>query len=285
MTGQSKRRRSKAASLADVIALIGALSQRGAQLRRGDGVVAAEVVSATGNVLLTPTAAVVAEAQRRAWIGPKGEAGSSALTAEGRRALKKARSRRAEARAQQAPTSTRLPQHNPRESPLAWLASRQDGDGRAMLTDAQLAAGERLRVELTLAALTPRVTMSWSGVPGPSGRGGGSDIGQEMADTVVAARARVTLALRAVGPEAAGILIDVCGHLRGLEEIARTAGWPKRSARLVLQQALSALARHYGLAPQVDIERLIGQRLRHWGAADYRPRIDGSSRGIPDQED
>ena len=86
---------------------------------------------------------------------------------------------------------------------------------------------------------------------------------------------RVRLALKAVGPELCGILIDVCCHLKGLEEAERSAGWPQRSGKVVLQLALTRLARHYGILPAEDEPRR--SPVRHWGAPDYRPSIDGGS--------
>jgi hypothetical protein len=142
-----------------------------------------------------------------------------------------------------------------------------------LISDEQFQAGERLRGELTLAGLTPRVTMSWTGIPGPGG-GQGVINGLTVSETAIAARQRVMRALDAVGAEHAGILIDVCGHLKGLEAIATAEGWPRRSAKLVLQRALTALARHYGLLPTVPVERAIRERLRHWGTDDYRPTLE-----------
>lgn len=217
-------------------------------------------------------------AVRRGWIGDDGTQGRLVLTPEGRTALRRARSQlvtaNAQASAGPAPPAARQPTENPAESPLSWLRGRRDADGRQMLTATQIAAGERLRMELTIAGMTPRVTMAWSGTPISGDRGAAAaGFSRDLADNVIAARSRVTAALRAVGPELGDILIDVCGHLRGLEEIARTERWPRRSAKLILQRALSALARHYGLEPQITAEETIARRLRHWGADDYRPTL------------
>ncbi|MFD2182068.1 DUF6456 domain-containing protein [Rhodoplanes azumiensis] len=133
------------------------------------------------------------------------------------------------------------------ESPLAWLARRKGRDGRAMIEPVQLLAGERLRADFTFAQLGPRVTVDWSATlaPGASGGGGGP---AAMTDAVLAARQRLAAALRASGSEFAGLLLDVCCFLKGLEEIERERGWPARSAKVVLQLGLDRLARHYGLA-------------------------------------
>jgi hypothetical protein len=92
-----------------------------------------------------------------------------------------------------------------------------------------------------------------------------------MSDRAVAARQRFHRALDAVGVELAGLLVDVCCRDIGLVAAERARGWPLRSAKVVLDVALTALARHYGLiAPDRPVER----RPRHWGDADYRPTLD-----------
>ena len=72
-----------------------------------------------------------------------------------------------------------------------------------------------------------------------------------------------------------GVLIDVCCHLKGLEEAERAAGWPQRSGKIVLQLALTRLARHYGL--ETHISTNTAGAVRHWGSSDYRPQIDVQS--------
>lgn len=169
------------------------------------------------------------------------------------------------------------PSAGPCESPLDWLRRHRDRSGAPLITDEQFAAGERLRADHHFAGLDPRVTASWS-VVAPCTRGCGGAAG-EIADNVLAARERVNRALMAVGPELAGVLVDVCCNLRGLEQVEQRNGWALRSAKVVLQLALSALARHYGMIPPTACSR---PRSRHWGAPDYRPAISEPTPGDPD---
>ena len=156
------------------------------------------------------------------------------------------------------------------ESPLAWLATRRNGKGQALLNPAFLEAGERLRRDLTFAQMLPRVTASWD----PSLGGGDRHSAPiSYSETVIAARQRASAALRAAGPEFAGLLMDVCGFLKGLELIETERLWPRRSAKLVLELALSVLARHYGLETHARGPRNT-RGVQHWGSEDYRPSIN-----------
>ncbi|HZQ12608.1 MAG TPA: DUF6456 domain-containing protein [Pseudolabrys sp.] len=131
------------------------------------------------------------------------------------------------------------------ESPLAWLARRRGRGGRALIEAHQLQAGERLRVDFTFANLMPRTTTNWADPVAADGGGPTSPT-----DVMVAARQRVQRALDAAGPEFAGLLLDVCCFLKGLEDVERERAWPQRTAKVVLQLALERLARHYGYTPE-----------------------------------
>jgi hypothetical protein len=158
---------------------------------------------------------------------------------------------------------------------LAWLSRRRDKDGNALLSEAQFQAGERLRADFWFAQMTPRVTASWN--PAASSRRerkAAPGTGAELQDHVVAAKERVHRALRAVGPELAGILIDVCCHLKGLEDAERALGWPQRSGKVVLLMALTRLARHYGLLDDGNGAYSRRQQIRHWGTPDYCPTVE-----------
>ena len=136
------------------------------------------------------------------------------------------------------------------ESPLAWLARRRGRDGRPYVEPHQLQAGERLRADFTRASLMPRTTSNWAS-PISSDRSG-SNRARDFTETMVAARRCVHQALDNVGPEFAGLLLDVCCFLKGLEDVERERTWPARSAKVVLQLALERLARHYGYAAQTS---------------------------------
>lgn len=161
------------------------------------------------------------------------------------------------------------------ESPLAWLRQRKDPQGNAIISEAQFEAGERLRADFEHGGLSPRVTASWDGLSAAERTRRGAPAGAvSIRDNVTVARLRFRRAIDAVGPELAGILMDVCCHLVGLEEFEQKRGWPARSAKLVLSMALTSLARHYGLiAPEQPAG---GPRpdMTHWAEPGYRPTLE-----------
>jgi len=158
------------------------------------------------------------------------------------------------------------------ESPLAQIASRKDRLGRRFLCQAEVDAGERLRADYERACLVPRLGINWEQPISKGKAGAARPHGLEMSEAVLAARQRVEKAITAVGPELAGVLIDVCCFLKGLERVEAERGWPARSAKVVLKTALCALDRHYRPATASR------GKLLHWGSTDYRPRLAGAER-------
>jgi Domain of unknown function (DUF6456) len=150
------------------------------------------------------------------------------------------------------------------ESPLAWLARRKARNGCALITPEQLLSGERLRSDFTRAQLMPRITANWTSSVAQDRRSGTSTM--TLTEAVVAARQRVRNALEAVGPEFAGLLLDICCFLKGLEDTERERGWPPRSAKVVLQLGLDRLARHYGYRAEARGKTHAG--VRTWRAPD-----------------
>ncbi len=130
-------------------------------------------------------------------------------------------------------------------NPLLWLFRRKDKSGQSIIGAAAFAAGERLRSDLTFSGMLPNVTMNWSNAGGADRSHSGVKLNPTEAS--LASRQRVDLAMRAVGPEFAGLLMDICGFGKGLETIEMERGWPQRSGKVVARLALAALARHYGL--------------------------------------
>ena len=163
---------------------------------------------------------------------------------------------------------------NEGESPLGWLKSRKDRNGRPLIAEHQFEAGERLRADYWFAHLSQRVTSNWSAlVPSGRSRRAAPSSAAAFSDNALAAKQRVQQALREVGPELAGVLVDVCCELKGLEDAEKENGWPQRAGKVVLQIALTRLARHYGLIRD-EGARPGSRRLRHWGSKDFRPTLD-----------
>ena len=221
------------------------------------------------------------------WVEPARDGWGWKITRAGASIVREARASGVAARASVQPSASLPPARNialrpaarPRDSrhaatreaggSLAWLHSRRDKDGRPLISAEQLAAGERLAGDLWRARMTPRVTSVWTGVPGDAGsRRAAPGAGIDIADGVIAAKVRVERALKAVGPELAGPLIDVCGHMRGLDDIERLNGLPMRSGKMLIGTALTRLARHYGFLPPEHGEAEIARRIAGWMAED-----------------
>ena len=135
------------------------------------------------------------------------------------------------------------------ESPLARLKQR------GLIGGAQFDAGEKLRLDFTLAGLSPRLGIDLAAPRVTRSPGRPRRL---LNDTVIAAKQRFTAAMRAVGPGLSDLLFDVCCHWRGLEDAERSLGWPSRSGRIVLAIALDRLAEHYGMRMRG------GGKLRGW---------------------
>ncbi len=157
---------------------------------------------------------------------------------------------------------------NLKESPLCALSQRKGRDGRAFLSAFELEAGERLRADYNFGQIMPRMSANWEAAVS-AGRRSGGNTKADLSDNALAARQRVNAAIEAVGPELAGVLVDVCCFLKGLEDVETERCWPRRSAKLMLKTALGVLDRHYRPKTRGDSRR----NFVHWGTPDYRPRI------------
>lgn len=271
---------------AETIAVAGRLARKGAYAAAVDAAASkAFAVFSPRNAFERPiaevTARAVADAVHKGWLAPEPGGARLHLTEAGLRAVRRARS-------QQGATTARRPtggrsagtvsavsaasRPQPAEGPLAWLRRRKDRSGQPLITDAQFAAGERLAAAFHAAHLQARVTADWSAAAsGRRMRRGAPGAGVEMSDHVVAARERFHAALVAVGPELAGVLVDVCCHDAGLEAVERVRGWPQRSAKVVLDMGLTALARHFGL---IAPERPVHVRSRRWSEEGFSPSLE-----------
>lgn len=254
-----------------------ALSQRGAHIQSSGA--AAGFVMACKSTDLPPSpidGTLVTWLKSQGWLTAP-EADRMVLSATGRAVARRLPPElRSSSIAKSADADRRLgsaPMVDP-DSPLAWLRRRRGRDGQPMLSTEAYQAGERLRADFYRGLMAPRVTAQLTALPS-SGRRGAPGRGIELGEGTSAAQERVRRALSAVGPRLADVLIDVCCHMKGLEDTERARGMPQRAGHYVLGLALDALARHYGLLPPIDAGWPVNRRTRHWGEEGYRPGIDG----------
>lgn len=160
------------------------------------------------------------------------------------------------------------PQINRAESPLGRLAVTSGGE--AFLERHHIEAGERVRRLVERAQLQPRMTTGYSVSPAVR-KAPAYTI--EISDLAADARRDVASIYRLLPRDCAGVVIDVCGLLKGLQEVERERAWPRRSAKLVLRIGLEELAHHYGLAPFA--RRRTGEEMRSWMEHDARPSTLG----------
>ncbi|MEL6298949.1 MAG: DUF6456 domain-containing protein [Pseudomonadota bacterium] len=144
-----------------------------------------------------------------------------------------------------------------RDTPLAWLRSRKGRDGAPLLSEADMKAGLRIRADFLSAQRTARTTVSFDATEGGQSADGQSAHNgvADRIDRSIAAQQRLRSAYMCLGPELAGVIVDVCCHDRGLAQVEKTRALPARSAKHFLQIGLGQLARHYGYAnrgPDVD---------------------------------
>lgn len=163
------------------------------------------------------------------------------------------------------PKGCKVVRRNLDESPLASLSRLKGRDGAAFLPSEAREAGERLASDFNRGQLQPRLTMSFE--PRLAERVKGAPGGQaDLCGSALAARQRFNRAVESMGPELAGVAIDVCCFAKGLETVERERQWPVRSAKLMLRAALMTLARHYDPPRKPK-----GMPTRHWGTDDFRP--------------
>ncbi|HWJ87658.1 MAG TPA: DUF6456 domain-containing protein [Pelagibacterium sp.] len=129
-----------------------------------------------------------------------------------------------------------------------------------------LEAGQRIQVLFERSQLQPRTTMYYGPrVGGNRGGAGAHDIGDMAAD----ARRKLAEIWKLLPSDCAGVLIDVCGFDKGLQQVEVERRWPRRSAKLVLRIGLEAAARHFGLTS--DAVGLPATGNSNWMEASARP--------------
>lgn len=153
------------------------------------------------------------------------------------------------------------------ESPLSRLAGPGKGAAPPFLETRHVEAGERVRRLVERAALQPKLTMTYSASLTAAG---GQNHAADISDLAADSRQALAVIYAVLPRECAGVVLDVCGLLKGLQQVEIERGWPRPSAKLVLRIGLDRLAEHYGLG-----ERALGAenvKRRAWMGEGAQPQ-------------
>ncbi|WP_380052321.1 DUF6456 domain-containing protein [Falsihalocynthiibacter sp. SS001] len=132
------------------------------------------------------------------------------------------------------------------ENPLIALSRRRDKDGNPFLSDALVAAGERLREDYELAQLGLQGGRIWEQYLSEMETGEGPDVPKFRDDMQRAAHDRTRDALRDLGPGLGDAVLRCCCLQEGMETTEKEMDWAARSGKIVLKIGLQRLAYHYG---------------------------------------
>lgn len=156
---------------------------------------------------------------------------------------------------------------NLEESVVATLAVSRNGKAPFLLAH-HVQSAERVRFLVERSQMIQRTTMSYDPTRTPGGdRGGASPF--DYGGAALDARRQLRRILDPLPADCAGVLIDVCGFLKGLQTIEFERKWPRRSAKLVLRIGLDQLALDFGLSPLAAGAK--SRRTRNWMAEGGRP--------------
>ncbi len=149
---------------------------------------------------------------------------------------------------------------NLRESPVAGLAVSRNGSVPFLLPH-HVQSAERLRNLLERSRMIQRTTMSYDPTR-TRGPGGGGRAPFDPGLAGLDARRELALIMDKLPADCAGVLIDVCGFLKGLQTVELERKWPRRSAKLVLRIGLDQLSAHFGLSRLASGKKT--NRTRAW---------------------
>ena len=121
----------------------------------------------------------------------------------------------------------------PQETPLAILARRRDKSGKAFLSRALVAAGQRLREDFEIGKLASCDHGTWDQCLLDAAPEAALSKDPRQREAI----AHVAAALSELGPGLGDVALKCCCYLEGLEVTEQSLGWSARSGKIVLRAA------------------------------------------------
>jgi hypothetical protein len=135
-----------------------------------------------------------------------------------------------------------------RAVPEAVLRLTAGKDGDTFLAPHHFEAARLLVRLFERARLRQRVTMSYDA--SRIGGRGGRPMQGDLADSAADARKHLNDLARQLPPDCWGVLTDICGFDKGLQQVETERGWPRRSAKLILRVGLDHVGGRFGLSAE-----------------------------------
>ncbi len=144
------------------------------------------------------------------------------------------------------------------EAPEAVLRLSNAVRGESFIAPHHVEAARRLARLFNRARLMQRTTMSYDAAR----IGGGRErpVQADLTDSAFDARRLLDGLATRLPPDCWGVLIDICGFEKGLQQVEQERAWPRRSAKLVLRIGLDQLATIMGLSDSAEGAARTGMR-------------------------
>ncbi len=160
-----------------------------------------------------------------------------------------------------------------KESALLWLSQHTDKKGRKWLEEHHLEAAQRLYNDFIYAGIHPHITTNYATLNEAKDKKNKHHSGLHLLDNKLTAKNRLNKVLRKLDEDSVHLLLDICCYQYGLEQVEKSYGWPRRSAKLMLRTALSNLAHEYNLIPQ-NMQK--SQSIQLWFMDKYQSKTSSS---------
>jgi len=129
---------------------------------------------------------------------------------------------------------------------IVRLSRKSKGEKEAFLAAHHVLVANRVSALIAKSQLRPSITQNLS-VLRQGGKASSSGL-IDLSDMAIDCRKRLEQLVLQLPKDCAGVVVDVCGFEKGLQQVEFERSWPRRSAKLVLRMGLDHAAEFWNVA-------------------------------------